>query len=344
MNISKKDLEDAIIQQLLSAEQAQKLWAIWEERDRQQPKFDFAHVAYYFGAILAISAMTWFMTEAWEAYGGAGIFTIATLYAICFGIAGYFLWNDPPSRIPGGLLFTLMVCMVPLAVYGLEREFDFWPQGDPGGYQDFYIWVKGSWFIMEVATILAAAITLIFIRFPFLTAPIAFALWYMSMDLTPLLVGQNEFSWDNRLWISLWFGLVMILIAYFVDRRTREDYAFWLYLFGLIAFWGGLSLMKSDSELGKFLYFLINLGIIFLSIFLQRRTFIVFGVTGAFGYIGYLAFHVFQNSLLFPVILTVAGLAIIYIGVLYHRYHAQLEHYVLGHLPMEIKALMPANR
>jgi hypothetical protein len=284
------------------------------------------------------------MNAAWEVYGGAGLFTIATVYAICFGIAGYFLWNDPSSRIPGGLLFTLMVCMVPLAIYGLERWFGFWPQGDPGSYHDFHVWVKGSWFIMEVATILAATITLIFIRFPFLTAPIAFTLWYMSMDLTPLLVGRSEFTWDERLWVSLWFGLIMILIAYLIDRRTKEDYAFWIYLFGLIAFWGGLSLMNSDSELGKFFYFLINLSLIFLSILLQRRTFIVFGVTGAFGYIGYLAFHVFQDSLLFPPILTVVGLAIIYIGVWYRRHHAQFERYMLENLPVGIKALMPTNR
>ncbi len=47
---------------------------------------------------------------------------------------------------------------------------------------------------MEVGTIPAAAIALRFIRFPFLRTPIAFTLWYMSMDLTPLLFGQTEYS------------------------------------------------------------------------------------------------------------------------------------------------------
>jgi hypothetical protein len=62
---------------------------------------------------------------------------------------------------------------------------------------------------MEVGTIIAALITLKFIRFPFLTFPIAFSLWYMSMDLTPLLFGKPEFTWQQRLWVSLFFGLLM---------------------------------------------------------------------------------------------------------------------------------------
>jgi hypothetical protein len=45
---------------------------------------------------------------------------------------------------------------------------------------------------MEVGTILAGSIALKFIRFPFLTFPIAFSLWYMSMDLTPLLLEETN--------------------------------------------------------------------------------------------------------------------------------------------------------
>ena len=43
--------------------------------------------------------------------------------------------------------------------------------------------------------------------------------------------------------MSLWFGLVVLVVAWIVDRRARGgDFAFWLHLFGLMAFWGGLSL------------------------------------------------------------------------------------------------------
>ena len=70
------------------------------------------------------------------------------------------------------------------------------------------------------------------------------------MDLTPIVFGKNEYSWDERKWVSMLFGLAMILAAYFWDlrARVRQDFAFWGYLFGLFAFWGGLSLMDSAAK------------------------------------------------------------------------------------------------
>jgi hypothetical protein len=141
--------------------------------------------------------MGWFMTEAWEEFGGTGIFIISALYALCFILAGRKLWYQQGLKVPGGLLFTMAVGMTPLAIYGLERLTGIWPQGNPGIYKDYHIWIKGSWFLMEVGTIAAALAVLKYIRFPFLTAPIAFSLWYMSMDLTPLLFGKKDFYGMN---------------------------------------------------------------------------------------------------------------------------------------------------
>jgi hypothetical protein len=246
--------------------------------------------------------------------------------------------------VPGGLLFTLAVWMTPLAIYGLERVFGIWPQGDPGTFRDYHIWVKGSWLLMEVGTILAGLIALRFIRFPFLTFPIAFSLWYLSMDLTPLLFGRKEFSWNERLTVSLCFGLVILLVAYLIDRRTEEDYAFWGYLFGLAAFWGGLSLMESGSELRKFLYCLINIGLMFLAVLLERRVFLVLGVFGVFGYLGHLSYNIFKDSMMFPLVLTLLGLLIIYLGVGYQRNRAKIEAFLLSLVPETLRRLRPVSR
>jgi hypothetical protein len=63
------------------------------------------------------------------------------------------------------------------------------------------------------------------------------------------------------------------------------------YLFGMFAFWGGLTLLEGGSELDWFLYGLINAGLILLSVLLQRRLFVVFGAAGVFGYVGHLAWE-----------------------------------------------------
>jgi hypothetical protein len=75
----------------------------------------------------------------------------------------------------------------------------------------------------------------------------------MSMDLTPIIFGKDEYSWDERKWVSMIFGLVILLVAYLADlrNRVRQDFAFWGHLFGVVAFWGGLSLMDGGSEAAK---------------------------------------------------------------------------------------------
>jgi hypothetical protein len=321
------------------------LWKNLRARTTEQgkPKFDVANVAYYLGALIVIGAMGWFMTKAWEQFGGLGIFAAATAYALCFLYAGKILWDKHGLRIPGGLLFTMAVCMVPLATYGIERWSGFWPASDPGSYIDFHPLINGSWLIMEVATVVAGLTALRFWRFPFLTAPIAYALWFMSMDLADLIVGHRT-GWNEKAQISTALGALMILGAYVTDLRGKShDFAFWGYLFGLMSFWGGLSAINSDSEIGKLVYCLINLVLIFLSLVLRRRVFIVFGALGLFGYLSHLAYRVFENSILFPIVLSFIGLAIIYLGLQYQRKREEIERRFRARVAPRIRGFIPAR-
>ncbi|MEB3160009.1 MAG: DUF2157 domain-containing protein, partial [Synechocystis sp.] len=197
MDITKADLDWAVQAGHLTPDQAETLWQAWCEQKSDQPplnteaspplRFDFANVAFYFGALIVIAAMAFLVTLAWETLGGFGIFGIAVIYAVCLTLLGRWLYFDQQLPIPGGLLITIAVWMTPLAIYGLQQGLGFWQQGDPGIYRDFHSWIKGSWFLMEMGTITASLIALKFIRFPFLTFPLAFCLWYLSMDIAPLL-------------------------------------------------------------------------------------------------------------------------------------------------------------
>ena len=120
MRVSKKHFAGAVSEGVISEGQAEELWRVLERRDADRPRFDLPHVAYYFGALVVISAMTWFMTLGWERFGGGGILVISLSYALAFLVAGGLLWRDKSLRVPGGLLVTAAVCMTPLAVYGLE--------------------------------------------------------------------------------------------------------------------------------------------------------------------------------------------------------------------------------
>jgi len=136
----------------------------------------------------------------------------------------------------------------------------------------------------------------------------------------------------------------MLLIAYLVDRRTQQDYAFWLYLFGMMAFWGGLSLMESNSELRRFCYCLINVVLMLASVLLRRKVFIIFGSMGVFGYLGHLSWSVFQNSMMFPFVLTLMGIFIIFLGVQYQRNQETIAEAALRIIPQRVRKLLPAER
>jgi hypothetical protein len=95
MKVSRKDLEWAASEGVISGGQAEDLWRAFEWRASGRPRFDLAHVAYYFGAVVVISAMGWFMTLGWERFGG-GEFWRSRWYmlpaslsrAICCGAGG----------------------------------------------------------------------------------------------------------------------------------------------------------------------------------------------------------------------------------------------------------------
>ncbi len=340
MKINLNDLQAATRKGILSEAQAEQLWAFLSEHYRDTPGFNFTHILYYLGGLIAIGAMTLFMTLGWERFGGWGIFFIALAYAgVGLWLTDYFLYRKQ-LRIPAGIMAAFVVALTPLAVYGLQVALGFWAEGRV--YRDYHVWIDWRWLLMELATLATGAVMLWRYRLPFLVMPVAVTLWYMSMDLAPFLFGGEYLDWEMRKFVSLWFGLLMILLAFWVDIRSRhgQDYAFWLYLFGVIAFWGGLSLMKSDSELSKFLYFCINLLMIVTGAVLSRRVFAVFGGLGCAGYLGYLAYDVFKDSLLFPFVLTLIGLGVIYLGIFWQRHEARISARLRDRLPSALRELI----
>ncbi|MGH6912551.1 MAG: hypothetical protein ACREH3_02460, partial [Geminicoccales bacterium] len=286
-----------------------------------------------------------FTTLAFARLGGAALAIIAMIYAALLAVAGDHLWRRG-LQIPGRLLITIAVTMAPLFVYGVQDALGWLDGVDPGDYSGFYEfcrWTTGSRVPMELATIAAGLSALRFYRFPFLVAPIAVALWFLSMDLAPWLLGASWDEWRGRKLVSICLGLAVLAAAWTVDVRARGDFAFWLHLFGLMAFWGGLTALDSNNELSKALYCLINVGLIALALFLQRRAYALFGGLGVAIYLHHLADRVFEDSLLYPFALSLIGLAVIGAGLLLHRHGAALERALQGRLPKAVAAFRPTH-
>jgi hypothetical protein len=309
-------------------------------------RFNLVHLMWYAGALLVIGAMGLFSTLAFEQMGGRALTATGVVYAIAFLAAGHHLWHRRRLVTPGGLLVTVAVAMAPLAVYGVQDATGAWGEtGDPGRYKVFYELIKGGWLPMEIATVIAGIIALAFYPFPFIVAVIAGALWFMSMDLTPWLFGNDDMTWVLRRKVSMWFGLALLLGAWMIDlKRPRDkDFGFWLHLAGLVCFWGAVTFTSSSSEIAKALYCLMNVGLVALAIFLGRRAYAVFGAIGISFYLGHLAEKVFADSLLFPFALSLIGVAIIAAGLYLHRHQAALAAWMANRLPGTLRRLRPAH-
>ncbi|MGE8322915.1 MAG: DUF2157 domain-containing protein [Pseudomonas sp.] len=338
-----KDLARAVQAGILQPGQDQALLAYLRQQPAQRGSFQLAHVAFYFGAMLIMAAMGWLLTEAWMSIGDGALLVIANLYILLLTLFALNL-QKRAQPVAAGVLAAVAVSIVPLAVFAVERLAGWWPLDDAqAAYHQYYTYVQGGWLAMEAATVLAGLLMLRLIRYPFIVMPIAVALWFMSMDLSEWIFG-SPFSWEQRREVSLWFGLGLLIVFIGVDGRTREDYAHWGYLAGLAAFWGGLTLSDSGSELGKAVYCLINMALMGMAVLLRRPVFMVFGALGVAAYLGYLAYEVFAESLLFPVVLTLIGLAIIWLGLVYQKRRERLSQVMRSRLPEWVRAALPALR
>jgi hypothetical protein len=328
MNIQREQFDDAVERAIIDADQADQLveylqqQAIELDRVAVKPKLGFANLLYYFGGLIAIGAMTLFMTLGFEEYGGAGIFWIALAYAgVGLKLAARF--EHQGYVIPAGICATFVVALTPLAIYGVQTWFGLWP--DDSNYRNFHNHIQWHWIYMELGTLAAGAALARRYKFPFMLMPVAVTLWYLSMDIVVMLADGRD-SWELRQLVSMYFGLLMIGLAFWVDIRSRhnpKDFAFWLYIFAVMTFWGGLSLQESVSELGKFLYFCINFLMMLAGVLLMRRVFVVFGGVGSCGYIGYLSYRVFEDSFIFPLVLCALGLGVIYLGIYWQKHERE---------------------
>ena len=359
MKITKQDLNDAVNAGVLEETRAEKLWQFLANRANSstRPRFDLTNLLWYVGALIIISAMGIFSTEAFGRWGGNALASTAFIYGAAFVAAGHYFWRVRKIRILGGLLITVAVSMAPLATFGLQDHLGWWTHGEPGVYRDFFIWVRGSWVIMSLSAIAAGVIALRFYMFPFIVMVIAFALWFLSMDLTPWLLtewprpvgeGQTQASqipyWQieqMRGLVSTLFGFAVLFVAWFLDLRFKADLAFWPHLAAGLSINGGMYFWLTGDGYEWAILCAVSVVLLLLSIFLQRRVYAVFGGLGVASYLGYLSSEVFEDTILFSFALTGIGIIIMVSGYAYFKHESTLRTWMNHKLPAALRHLRP---
>ena len=136
----------------------------------------------------------------------------------------------------------------------------------------------------------------------------------------------------------------MLLTSYFIDKKTKRDYSFWLYIFGMLAFWGGLNSGFTDALVLKIIYCVINLFFIFIAVAFQRKLFIVFGAIGVFIFLADLSFSVFHDSFSFPIILSLIGVLFILAVIFYAKNKNRIDMFIDKKTPAFVKSIVPVKK
>jgi hypothetical protein len=338
MQISKKTLQQAVDKGLITPQQANNLWDFLGQQVSHAPALSPTNILYYLGGCIAIGAMTLFMNLGWEAFGGIGLSAIALLYAVISLALTEFL-KKKSLLIPAGIMATLAVAMVPLFVYGIQTMLGYFE--DQTSYEGFHRQIDTRWVTMELATVIAGLLVLLRYRIGFILMPICVALVYLSVDLAPIFAASDSMYMGFYPNVMVWFGLSMLGVAVVTDvyDKSRQDYAFWLYLFGVLTLWVGVSAQDSALLTMKLLYLGFNLLLIAIGTCLMRKAFLAFGGLGVLLVLGDLSSDIFRDSIGFPFSLTVLGILTIGVGIWWQKNERAIQARVGQMLPPAITAL-----
>jgi len=322
MKYTDDQLNEAVKNEIFSSEQIDQFREFIKNSNSQVSKIH--KVLYYGGGLLIILAMTWLMATSWSIFGATGLAVVSALYFILFLLAGYFVYFKKKMELAGGILFSVSILITPLFLFSLLQIFEFWPERIS--------------LLLEISVILVALPILFKTRFPFIVFLIVGALWAFSMDIVLITFEIEYLTWAN---LSIIFGLCMIGIGYFSDFKFKKDYAFWMYLFGLITLLFGLSVFYM-AEIYKFvLPGIISLLLILFSLFINRTVFLVFGTIGLTEFLCLLSWRFFEGSLLFPFAVTIIGILLIIFGILVQKNRKNIEEKFIKKLPLFLLNLRP---
>jgi hypothetical protein len=318
-----------------------------EEADDSAPRrevrrgFNAITVAYSLGALLVLFALAWFLLERWKVLGPFGVLVVALIYATAFAGVGTLLRRRGFDEA-GGLAIVLAVAMTPVWAWAILRLMGEMP--DPAMYTDplsrYEPYVASRFMVLELATIGVALAAIRRVTYSVLGAPIAVALVALLLHLGQAL-GNPRFAWYTGPYYACVVACAMIAIGYAVERRQPpgEDYAFWVYLAGLVMLLAAYVSVWSFIGRWRHALPLVAVALVTASLYLRRRTFLVAGGIAAFGYLGYLAFDVFQRVIALPIALATLGLLVIVSTVWMQRRFPKLVARVSGEDAGGVKTL-----
>ncbi|HET9554848.1 MAG TPA: hypothetical protein VFP50_17925 [Anaeromyxobacteraceae bacterium] len=340
MEIDRKALQDAASRGIITPAQAEHLWTDLSGT-RRTPSWPAgavdaslwrpvaAAMALALGAAVALDV-------AFAELGFGGLATAATALAFALYAVGRQRWVRTRGA-RGQVLLTAAVLLAPLAAHGAARLVGWGRPPDPP--YDLVDWLAGPWFPVQAAAALAAALVVRTFDVPAMSGVLGAAAWFAAQDAAVVVFGPSP-GWAQRALLSALTGVVLVGAGMAVDRRTRADHAFWLYLTGLLAFTGGLVTWQAGSDVSAALVGGLHLWLVALAVILGRHAFAVAGAIGVAASAGRLAEDLLDGRVVAFVVAAVV-LLIVWAGIAYARHRGPAAAWISGRAPEWFRRLLP---
>jgi hypothetical protein len=256
------------------------------------------------GVLLVIGAHAWWSTQGYEAMGIGIVLALTLIWQVGFLAAAEWARRAGHGLLESGFA-AIVAFYTPLTIYSIERLFgaDF----DGNQFRDFYPWISSGWVFMEIGSIAVAAALLYRYRKPLLTFPLTLFIGFLLMDGTARLVGDGLDDEDTMKWVVLAGGIVIGLVAVFLDYRGWRRFAFWPHLTSIWLVAWGLPFCTGEHTWSLFLVAAIDL---LVGVWLARLTYLIAG-----GVIGWAALSMNAHGAAFPFLLMAGGILFILAGI-----------------------------
>jgi hypothetical protein len=218
----------------------------------------------YTGALTVLASGLWLDSILSDRYSAAGFVGLAVLVFV-FAAACALACKSAGRPLLAGLFAFVSVAFFAVAIGAIE---DWWGWLSHDSPLHGFHW---SLLLLELLTLIAALRALRIFRHPLLALAVAGVAWYFVTDV--LSSGGN---WSA--WVSLLYGLVLLMIAGGVNRV----YAFWLHVVSGLAIGGALLWFWHESDWNFILIGLFGLVYILFGAGRTRSSWTVLGALGLF--------------------------------------------------------------
>lgn len=287
---------------------------------------DTVTFAYYAGGFLTLFAFTYFIVMNWTSFGQTGQSLISIFSVAAIGGVG-FLLRRAGLILGGDMLIFVASCLVSWAVYNFARMVGVWPS-EPSGYVSYeayatyQVMLRPLWVALEFISIAAAVAAFRLTRFPLIAIPIVFWSWCFALDITRLFAHSTLAGYGNlEEIVTIIFGVALLTVGIYLQRRTTPDYSDWFYTVGHLAVFINVTSFIISADVTVGLIFLpLYFAFLVASIWLQRRIFLASAALNFYIYITYLAYETLYTSSNFALTMALVGLIIILSTAFYQRY------------------------